>query len=132
MFFDRNPPTDSGGFYIIRTVPIFLFSFTLILVADALLLGVPIVPARARIHARHEHKRRGILCRIFALLILIILSSNGCSMTSSTFLENSGSSSKRKNLPHCNSLKVNHKANNNIHISNPHHSRNRSFIVIVA
>ena len=37
----------------------------LVLVADALLLGVPIVPARARIHARHEHKRRGILRRIF-------------------------------------------------------------------
>jgi len=37
----------------------------LVLVADALLLGVPIVPARARIHRRHEHKRRGILCRIF-------------------------------------------------------------------
>ena len=37
----------------------------LVLVADAFFLGVPIVPARARIHARHEHKRRGILRRIF-------------------------------------------------------------------
>ena len=37
----------------------------LILVADALLLGMPIVPARARIHRSHQHKRRGILCRIF-------------------------------------------------------------------
>ena len=37
----------------------------LVLVADALLLGVPIVPARARIHARHEHKRRGIFGRVF-------------------------------------------------------------------
>ena len=37
----------------------------LVLVADAFLLGMPIVPARARIHARHEHKRGGILGRIF-------------------------------------------------------------------
>ena len=74
----------------------------------------------------------GYSVEYFALLILIILSSNGCRITSSTFRENSGNSSRRKNLPHCNSLIVNHKANNNIHISNPHHSRNRSFIVIVA
>ena len=37
----------------------------LVLVADALLLGVPIVPARARIHRRHEHETGGIFCRIF-------------------------------------------------------------------
>ena len=37
----------------------------LILVADALLLGVPIVPARARIHARHEHERGGVFRRVF-------------------------------------------------------------------
>ena len=28
----------------------------LVLVADALFLGVPVVPARARIHTGHEHK----------------------------------------------------------------------------
>ena len=37
----------------------------LVLVADALLLGVTIVPAGARIHARHEHERRGIFGRVF-------------------------------------------------------------------
>ena len=37
----------------------------LVLVADAFLLGMPIVPARARIHARHEHKRGGVFGRIF-------------------------------------------------------------------
>ncbi len=37
----------------------------LVLVADALLLGVPVVPARARIHRRHKHERRRVLCRIF-------------------------------------------------------------------
>ncbi len=37
----------------------------LILVADALLLGVPIVPARARIHRSHEHERGRVFCRIF-------------------------------------------------------------------
>ena len=37
----------------------------LVLVADAFLLGVPVVPARARIHARHEHKRGRIFGRIF-------------------------------------------------------------------
>ena len=36
----------------------------LILVADAFLLGVTIVPARARVHRSHEHKRRGIFGRI--------------------------------------------------------------------
>jgi len=48
----------------------------------------------------------GYSVEYFALLILIILSSNGCRMTSKTERLNSGSSSKRKNLPHCNSLKV--------------------------
>ena len=38
---------------------------SLVLIADALLLGVPIVPARARIHRGHQHKRRWVLCRIF-------------------------------------------------------------------
>ena len=52
----------------------------------------------------------GYSVEYFALLILIILSSNGYRITSSTFLENSGSSSKRNNLPHCNSLIDNHKA----------------------
>lgn len=37
----------------------------LVLVADALLLGVTIVPARVGIHASHEHKRRGIFVRVF-------------------------------------------------------------------
>ena len=37
----------------------------LVLFADAFLLGVPVVPARARIHRGHEHKRSGIFCRIF-------------------------------------------------------------------
>ena len=37
----------------------------LILVADALLLGVPIVPAWARIHARHKHERGGIFGTVF-------------------------------------------------------------------
>ena len=37
----------------------------LVLVADAFLLGVPIITARARIHARYEHERCGILGRIF-------------------------------------------------------------------
>jgi len=37
----------------------------LVLVADAFLLGVVIVPARARIHRCHEHKRGGIFRRIF-------------------------------------------------------------------
>ena len=36
----------------------------LVLVADAFLLGVPIVPARARIHRSHQHKRSGILGRV--------------------------------------------------------------------
>ncbi len=40
----------------------------------------------------------------FALLILIILSSNGCRMTSKTERLNSGSSSKRKDLPHFHTL----------------------------
>ena len=38
---------------------------TLVLVADALLLGVPIVPARARIHRSHQHERGGIFRRVF-------------------------------------------------------------------
>ena len=46
----------------------------------------------------------------FALLILIILSSNGWRITSSTFRENSGNSSKRKDLPHSNSFMISHKA----------------------
>ncbi len=37
----------------------------LILVADALLLGMPIVPARARIHRSHEHKRGGVFGAVF-------------------------------------------------------------------
>ena len=37
----------------------------LVLVAYAFLLGMPIVTARARIHRRHEHKRRGILRTVF-------------------------------------------------------------------
>ena len=36
----------------------------LVLVADALLRGVPIVPARAWIHRGHEHERRGVFGRI--------------------------------------------------------------------
>ena len=46
----------------------------------------------------------------FARLILIILSSNGCRITSKTKRLNSGNSSKRKDLPHCNYLMVSHKA----------------------
>ena len=38
---------------------------TLVLVADAFLLGVPIVPAWARIHRRNEHKRGGIFGAVF-------------------------------------------------------------------
>ena len=52
----------------------------------------------------------GYSVEYFALLILIILSSNGCRITSSTFRENSGNSSKRKKWYHCNSLMVSHKA----------------------
>ena len=37
----------------------------LVLVADAFLLGVPVVPARARSHTRHEHKRGGIFGTVF-------------------------------------------------------------------
>lgn len=37
----------------------------LVLVADALFLGMPIVPARARVHARHEHKRGGVFGAVF-------------------------------------------------------------------
>ena len=36
----------------------------LVLVADAFLLGVAVVPARARIHRGHEHERGGIFRRI--------------------------------------------------------------------
>ena len=36
----------------------------LVLVADALLRGVPIVPARARIHRRHEHERGRVFGRV--------------------------------------------------------------------
>ena len=36
----------------------------LILVADAFLLGMPIIAAGARIHRSHEHERGGILGRI--------------------------------------------------------------------
>ena len=46
----------------------------------------------------------------FALEIEIILSSNGWRITSSTERLNSGNSSKWKDLPHCNSLIVSHKA----------------------
>ena len=46
----------------------------------------------------------------FALEIEIIPSSNGCRITSKTFLEKSGNSSKRKELPHCNSLIVSYKS----------------------
>ena len=52
----------------------------------------------------------GYSVEYFALLMLIILSSNGCRITSKTFLENSGNSSKRKDLPHCNCLIASHKA----------------------
>ena len=38
---------------------------TLVLVADAFLLGMPIVSARARIHRGHQHERRGVFRRIF-------------------------------------------------------------------
>ena len=37
----------------------------LVLVADALLLGVALVPAGARIHARHEHERGGVFGAVF-------------------------------------------------------------------
>ena len=37
----------------------------LVLVADAFLLRVPVVPARARIHARHQHKRGGVFGTVF-------------------------------------------------------------------
>ena len=37
----------------------------LVLVANAFLLGMPVVPARAWIHTRHEHERGGIFGRIF-------------------------------------------------------------------
>ena len=37
----------------------------LVLVADAFLLGMPIVPARARIHRSHQHKRRWIFGTVF-------------------------------------------------------------------
>ena len=37
----------------------------LVFVADTHLLGMPIVPARARIHRRHEHERSGIFGRVF-------------------------------------------------------------------
>ena len=36
----------------------------LVLVADAFLLGMPIVATRARIHTGHQHKRSRILSRI--------------------------------------------------------------------
>ena len=52
----------------------------------------------------------GYSVEYFALLILIILSSNGWRITSKTERLNSGSSSKRKKWCHCNSLVVNHKA----------------------
>ena len=42
----------------------------------------------------------GYSVEYFALEIEIILSSNDCRITSSTFLENSGNSSKWKDLPH--------------------------------
>ena len=44
----------------------------------------------------------GYSVEYFALEIEIILSSNGCLITSKTERLNSGSSSKRKNLCHCN------------------------------
>ena len=37
----------------------------LVLVADAFLLGMPIVSAGARIHARHEHERGGVFGAVF-------------------------------------------------------------------
>ena len=37
----------------------------LVLVADALFLGVSVVPARARIHRSHQHERGGVFGRIF-------------------------------------------------------------------
>ena len=46
----------------------------------------------------------GYSVEYFALEIDIILSSNGCRITSKTERLNSGSSSKWKDLPHCNSL----------------------------
>jgi hypothetical protein len=52
----------------------------------------------------------GFSVEYFALLMLIILSSSGWRITSSTFLENSGNSSKRKKWYHCNSLLANQKA----------------------
>lgn len=55
-----------------------------------------------------------------------------CSLTEIRLPMEADFTSKKPSLFSYNSLIVNHKANNNIHISNPHHSRNRSFIVIVA
>jgi hypothetical protein len=52
----------------------------------------------------------GYSVEYFALLMLIILSSNGWRITSKTERLNSGSSSKRKKWYHCNSLIANHKA----------------------
>ena len=52
----------------------------------------------------------GYSVEYFALLILIILSSSGWRITSKTFLENSGSSSKWKDLPYCNNLTISNKA----------------------
>jgi len=37
----------------------------LVLVADAFLLGMPIVPARTRIHRRNEHERGGVFGAVF-------------------------------------------------------------------
>ena len=36
----------------------------LVLIADALLGRVPVIPARTRIHARHEHERGGVFGRV--------------------------------------------------------------------
>ena len=52
----------------------------------------------------------GYSVEYYALEIEIILSSNGCRITSNTFLENSGNSSKWKKWYHCNSLIARHKA----------------------
>ena len=76
----------------------------LILVADAFLLGVPIVPARARIHRSHEHKRGGIFGAVFRPTdaydpILQQLTHNLKHIS-----RNSGNSSERKKWYHCNSL----------------------------
>ena len=64
-------------------------------------------------------KLAGYSVEYFALLILIILSSNGYRITSRTLRLNSGSSSKRKDLPHCNSFMVSHKDKKND--QNMHH-----------